>query len=83
MYERAIATLRGMKEIQKLKNAKQIFRIMKAFDKHIRFAYVPESITKIGSVIIVDQFAVKKIGQQLVCSCGIPNCLHKEFVKSN
>lgn len=83
MYDRAIATLRSMKEIQKLKNAKQIFRIMKAFDKHIRFAYVPASMTKIGSTTIIDQFAIKKIGQQLICSCGIQNCLHKEYVKSH
>lgn len=84
LLQKAIATLRSMKEIQKLRNAKQILRIMKAFDKHVRFAYVPETITKIGSrTVIVDQFAVKKFGNQLVCSCGESNCFHKDFVRNN
>lgn len=84
LLQKAIATLRSMKEIQKLRNAKQILRIMKAYDKHVRFAYVPESITKIGSrTTIVDEFSVRKFGSQLVCSCGETNCFHKDFVRNN
>lgn len=71
--------LRQLKDIQKL--SKSIVRIMKAYDKHIRFAYVPKSVKKISSnTYQVDNFTIRKYSNQLVCSCG-KNCFHKEVVK--
>jgi len=83
ILERAQAGLRGMKDIQKLRVSKSILRIIKAFNKHIKFAYIPEKITKFGSrtFIVDDKFTVKRYGDQLICSCG-KNCFHKSAVRS-
>ena len=83
LLQKAEATLRSMSEVQKLRNASQILRIMKAFDKHVRFAYVPKTIEKISSrKTLVDQFEVSKFANQLVCSCGQINCFHKDVVRN-
>jgi len=83
ILERAQAALRGMKDIQKLRTSKSILRIIKAFNKHIKFAYIPEKITKFGTrtFIVDDKFTVKRYGSQLICSCG-KNCFHKNAVRS-
>lgn len=82
LLQKAIAELRSMSEIQKLKNAKQILRIIKSFDKHVRFAYIPQVVKKISSrKTLVDQFEVSRFANQLVCSCGQVNCFHKDIVR--
>ena len=82
LLQKAMATLRSMIEIQKLRNASQILRIIKSFDKHVRFAYVPQVVKKISSrKTLVDQFEVSKFANQLVCSCGQINCFHKDIVR--
>jgi RNA polymerase sigma factor (sigma-70 family) len=79
--QKAEARLQGMKDIQKLRESKNTARFVKAFDEHIRFAYVPKTVVKLGkSYIIDDKYTVRKYANQLVCSCG-KNCFHKEVVE--
>ncbi len=83
ILDRATATLRSMKDIQKLRNAGELLSFMKNASTHIKLIYVPENFSKIGSrTYMIDQFSIKKFGSQLVCSCGETNCFHKDYVKS-
>lgn len=77
--ERAEMQMKRNQDIQKLRLSKSVLRVIKAYDKHIRFEYQPASITKIGNSFLVDDFVVKKFGSQLICDCG-KNCFHKDAV---
>jgi RNA polymerase sigma factor (sigma-70 family) len=76
---RAQIKLKQLKDIQKL--SKSVVRIMKAYDKHVKFVYVPKAVRKVSkNIYFVDNFMIRKFANQLVCSCG-KNCFHKEVVK--
>jgi|GEM_PF-6856972 len=80
LLQNAERRLRGMKDIQNLReSSSKIFKIMANINKHIKFAYKPEMIKKIGSSYVVDGFVVKRFGKnQFICSCGNKNCFHKD-----
>jgi len=80
--DRAESRMRQMKNVKKLKASRAISRIIKSYNKHIRFAYVPDTVTKISknAVLIDDRFLVKKFANQLVCDCG-KDCFHKSAAK--
>ncbi|MDO8640907.1 MAG: sigma-70 family RNA polymerase sigma factor [Nitrosarchaeum sp.] len=78
---RAMAKIRQMGRMDPERFSKS-FRIMKAFNKHVRFAYDAKTIVKRGASYVIDnEFVVRKYGSQLVCSCG-KNCYHKDVVKN-
>jgi DNA-directed RNA polymerase specialized sigma subunit len=74
----AESALRRMDDIKRLKQSRSVLRIIKAFNKHIRFVYEPKTIVKVATnVVNVDDFVVTKYSNQLVCSCG-KDCFHKD-----
>lgn len=74
----AESALRRMDEIKKLKRGSSVLRIIKAFNKHIRFVYEPTTVVKVAANIVnIDDFVVTKYSNQLVCSCG-KDCYHKD-----
>jgi RNA polymerase sigma factor (sigma-70 family) len=75
----AESALRRMDEIKRLRQSRSVLRIIKAFNKHVRFVYEPKTIVKVAANIInVDEYIVTKYSNQLVCSCG-KNCFHKDI----
>jgi len=80
--DRAEARLRQNKDIQRLRHSSSILRIIKSYNKHLRFAYVPDSVVKISkdSILMDDKFVVKKFANQIVCSCG-KDCFHRDAAK--
>lgn len=81
LLQNASRRLRNMSDIQRLReSSSKIFKIIANINKHIKFAYTPDSIKKMGSSFLVDGFTVKQFGKtQYTCSCG-KNCFHKDAV---
>lgn len=79
--DRAEAKLRRMKEMQQLSST--VRRIIKAFNKHVKFAYDAKTVKKISktSYIIDNKFTVSKYANQYVCDCDVDNCLHTDVIR--